>query len=298
VGLTRFRRAAGLILAFLLSFSGGCALVGAADPSSNTPTRGKLSDAAEQAKKPPEEQDPIPPAPEQTDTAGDEPSSTKRKQGETDEDHEPGGDEVVVVPAQLEGGVPIATVAADSVAADSSTASRTTIFAGPVAGFAYESGGLFDRIDVVGLEIGGGREGDPGRLVFEIVHARFRVKSSHHLDDALHDVTELGFGVAGRYFLTPAHTALGAYLVAGYRLALVEWKWRNPVAGLEGDSIDTHSGYVGLGFIPVHTEYLHIGANLTGGYRVFVSTTSEGFENDLFDDVWLSRLMFEAVYVH
>jgi len=296
-----------LVLSWMLAE--GCALGGMLVPSGNAPTRGKLSDAAEQAKKPPEQQDPPPSG----DTEETELSSTKSKQGDDGTDDaagdaggdeiivvpaqlDAGGDEIVVVPAQLDGGAVIATVDAVADTAESPL-SRDRIFFGPVAGWEFDNGEVFERLRAFGAQLGGGRPGGRERLTFEIVHARLRVKEGHALHDAVHDVTELGFGGTARFHLTPSHTLVGAYVLAGYRLAIVEWKWQNPVAGEDSDSISTHSVYLGLGVLPVQTRHVHLGANFSGGLRIFENATSSGYENDLFGDVWFGRLVLEAMLV-
>lgn len=290
------RAAGGFLLPLLLLIGEGCAVIAAdlAEP----PSRGKLSDAAEQAKKPPEEQEPVADSVE-------EPSTTKSEEDDAADadspadggDDQPGaGEEIVVVPAQLESGRPIVTVEAvpESVVA---RPDRIRFFLGPVAGTGFEAGGIFERIDAFGLQGGGWKVNEWVWTGVEIVHAGLEVKPGHHLNDALHDVTELGLGVVARGYGTPPHTFVGAYLLAGYRFAILDWKWRNPVDGLEGDSINTHSFYLGFGVSPIQTKHLHVGANFSYGLRIFANATSEGFENDLFEPVGFGRLMFEFVLV-
>jgi hypothetical protein len=287
--IVRVATTASLAIATLLS--SGCGGLFSDGPAE--PTRGTLSDAAQEAQKPPAEQKPVVP-----------PAEASRTGSQPDE---AGGDEVVVVPAQLDStGAPLATppiVVADSsaiVPADDDA----RFHAGPVAGIGFEAGGVFERIDVFGLEIG--VLGSEARLSVQGLYSKLRLDPARGLDAAITGMEEVALDIGARGYLTAPHTFMGAFLAVGYRIGLLMWDWRNPIQvpndsggfdEIRGDSIVTHSFHAGFGLSPVQLAHFHLGCRFVYGLKIYSPTTLENLENDLFKSVGFGQLLFDVVYV-
>ncbi len=120
----------------------------------------------------------------------------------------------------------------------------------------------------------------------------------------LEDEFELGADFSGRFYLTPSHTFLGVYSLAGLRVGTLFWSYRRPVdvitdggpKTIEDDHLNTYSLYSGLGVSLVQARHFHSGLNLTGGVRLYDPKTFEGFRNDLFPTTGYTQLAFDVTY--
>jgi hypothetical protein len=115
-------------------------------------------------------------------------------------------------------------------------------------------------------------------------------------------VFQLGLGY--KYFFTPPHTFLGIYFCAGLGYAYMRWSYKNPFQamaydeygdelGMETISSDGVSGfemYTGLGLNVVQTEKFQLGGEVLPGFIAWGGETSEGFDNDVFDTFYYTKL--------
>ncbi|MGH2570263.1 MAG: hypothetical protein ACRDGR_03490 [bacterium] len=290
----RWSRAAATSSLLLALLPSGCAVLFPDPPAE--PPRGSLSDAAEEAAKPPAEQTPVEPAP-----------GTNRGGSSTQTQSDDGADEIVVVPAQLDSGKPIATTSASlmDLTATLPAEDYERFQAGPVAGIGFEAGGVFERIDVFGLEFGFVADGR-SRINIEGLYSKPRLDPARGLDASITNVEELAADFSGRFYLTPPHTFMGVYLGGGYRVGRMSWDWRNPIrvpneaGGFDefgNDAIVTHSFHVDLGMSPMQLAHFHVGGHLVYGLKLYTNTTTENFDNDLFQDVGFGQVLFDIVYV-
>ncbi len=102
-----------------------------------------------------------------------------------------------------------------------------------------------------------------------------------------------------QYFLTPTWTTMSAYPCGGWQIAVVSWKFANPVTVENGDgSLDTiksdklveNALYVGFGVSPLQTKWMFLSGEIIGGVRLYHENTWEGLHNDLFNEVGFVEL--------
>ncbi len=119
-------------------------------------------------------------------------------------------------------------------------------------------------------------------------------------------VTLLQIGLGYKYYTTPRHTFMGLFLYAGLGYAYMRWSYKNPFQamaydeygdelGMETIGSDGLSGfeiYTGLGLNLVQTEGFQMGAEVLPGLIVWGGETSEGFDNDVFDTFYYTKLRF------
>lgn len=119
-------------------------------------------------------------------------------------------------------------------------------------------------------------------------------------------VTLLQLGLGYKYYTTPRHTFMGLYLCAGLGYTYMRWSYKNPfeamtydeygnALGMETISSDGLSGfeiYAGLGLNFVQTEEFQLGAEALPGLIAWGGETSEGFDNDVFDTFYYTKLKF------
>jgi hypothetical protein len=92
------------------------------------------------------------------------------------------------------------------------------------------------------------------------------------------------------------------YPLAGLRVGVTHWAYRNPVTAWDGDVMTTidsdwipyYAPYVGLGVAIVRTRRFHLGVHATGGVRFYESFTRQGFRNDVFRDREFGQLTLET----
>jgi hypothetical protein len=290
------RAAAAALLPLVALLASGCGALFSDEPAE--PTRGSLGDAAEEAAKPPAQQKPVEPPAE----------ANGRGSQQEMEPAETGGDEVVVVPAQLDSsGAPLATPPA--VVADSSAILPADddgrFHAGPVAGLGFEAGGVFERIDVFGVALGISFE-DESMGNLQVLYSRPRLDPARGLDASISKIEEVALDLSVRGYLTASHTFAGVYVGGGYRIGLMLWDWRNPIqvpndAGgfdeIGNDSIVTHSFHVDLGVSPVQLAHFHVGCHGVYGLKLYANSTLQNFQNDLFQNVGFGQILFDVAYV-
>jgi hypothetical protein len=131
----------------------------------------------------------------------------------------------------------------------------------------------------LGFYVGTGREG-----------------SQQRVQDGISSIWEFGLDLGGREYLTPSHTFMGLYILAGVRAGSLAWTYQNAVDSITSDAVFILTPYLGLGGSIVQMKPIHLGASVTWGGRFTISNTYEGFENDLFRDVGELRLNLEASF--
>ena len=120
----------------------------------------------------------------------------------------------------------------------------------------------------------------------------------------LTDELELALDLSARYYLTPPHTFLGFYPLAGLRFGTLFWSYRTPVnviadggaKTITDDYLNYFAMYGGLGVSLVQTRHFSTGVNLTAGFRDYDENSYEGFHNTLFPTTGYTQLAFEMVY--
>ena len=97
---------------------------------------------------------------------------------------------------------------------------------------------------------------------------------------------------------------MGLYLCAGLGYTYMRWSYKNPFQamaygeygdelGMDTISSDGLSGfelYTGLGLNLVQTEGFQLGAEALPGLIIWGGETSEGFDNDVFDTFYYTKL--------
>jgi hypothetical protein len=124
---------------------------------------------------------------------------------------------------------------------------------------------------------------------------------SESLDGGVY-ILQLGLGY--KYYTTPRHTFMGLYLCAGLGYAYMRWSYKNPFQamaydeygdelGMETISSDGVSGfemYTGIGLNVVQTEGFQLGGEVLPGFIAWGGETSEGFDNDVFNTFYYTKL--------
>jgi hypothetical protein len=95
---------------------------------------------------------------------------------------------------------------------------------------------------------------------------------------------------------------LGVNGFVGGRFGRLFWDYVNPVFAVDEygygdeiwrDSLDSVSGYFGIGLHPFRTQAVEVGVDLGVGWRGYMGETQEGFRNDLFQDGWFPQIGVE-----
>jgi hypothetical protein len=122
----------------------------------------------------------------------------------------------------------------------------------------------------------------------------------------LQDEVEFAFDVAARLYATPAHTFMGLYGTGGLRLGILTFRYKNPILvddgfgdidTIHGDNIKYLAPFLGFGVTLMQTRFVHVGGNLTGGYKFYEGITGEGFSNDVLDDEFFAQVMLNLTLV-
>jgi hypothetical protein len=131
------------------------------------------------------------------------------------------------------------------------------------------------------------------------------VQESSLLSESLDDgVVLLHLDLGYKYYTTSKHTFMGLYLCGGLGYVYMIWSYKNPFEaiaydeygdelGLEMISSDGMSGfelYAGLGLNIIQTEAFQLGGEILPGLILWSGETSEGFDNDVFDNFYYIKL--------
>jgi hypothetical protein len=223
-----------------------------------------------------------------------------------DEDDEP--DYVIGVVSE-----PAALVATDSLSVDSLSVDSATVIQGRNPNWFTLAGGtgLLREDDFYGLNhINLALGSYPAERHYVELIAGFSwapVQETSLLNESLDGgVYLLQLGLGYKYYTTPPHTFMGFYLCGGLGYTYMRWSYKNPfeamaydeygdALGMETISSDGLSGfeiYVGLGLNVVQTDGFQLGGEVLPGLIAWGGETSEGFDNDVFDTFYYTKLKF------
>ena len=269
---------------FLICLFSVCALFVQSCASSNKNRSGKLSDAMEEAS---------------DEHKGERKVNTQPDPDDEDEDND-------IAYSVDAGGHSSSLVANDSLTADSTLIDVES----NLNWFTLSGGtGLLKKDDFFGLNHASLALGAYAaqRHYFE-VYAGISwapVQETSMLSESLDGgVTLLQIGAGYKFYATPRHTFLGLYLCAGLGYAYMRWSYKNPFEAMAYDEngnelgMDTISGdglsgfemFAGLGVNLVQSKNFQLGAEVLPGLITWGGETSEGFNNDVFDTFYYTKL--------
>ena len=114
------------------------------------------------------------------------------------------------------------------------------------------------------------------------------LKSGSLPDQAIKNTWMFELGLAYRYYLTPAHAFVSPYISLNGALQSLQWDYRNPVYvndnTITSDSLTGVGGYAGLGVAFNRNSHLSFFGEAGFGGTVFQAQTTQGFNNDVFDN--------------
>ncbi len=148
-------------------------------------------------------------------------------------------------------------------------------------------GSAYDGLGTFGLSLG---SSDPGRwrghLLATLNTVNFAGESK--LGRAFQKAKELELDLAVRYYLTPSHTFVGVYGMAGLGTGTLFWNYANPVPVIQDgvattvsdDHINHFDCFAGAGTTLMQFRHVELGGNAVAGVRLYGWHTSSGFAND------------------
>ncbi len=276
------------VLVFLNLFLFILALFLTSGCSSSKPKRRgvKLSDAAEEAKKKPEDQKPL---------------AKKKKKGEKD-------DPIVHDDDDDDSGVGIG-FGFDSDRDDAAHQDRfdpardkEPIHLGVVLGGGSLGNNELDGFALFGIQLGPDFFNDRLRLDIRGLIMPTNQSEKAQFASGLDDEIEVAADLGGRFYFTPRHTFMGLYTHVGLRVGHLSWDYKNPIQvvgtggqteTIDSDGVNFFAVFGGFGVGLAQFRKVHIGVNLSFGYKSYGATTSEGFDNDVFSDEPFTQLMLE-----
>ncbi len=113
---------------------------------------------------------------------------------------------------------------------------------------------------------------------------------------------EYSIGATVKYSLTPMHTAVETYVLAGIRGGLTQWSYLTPLAiedefggvyVVTGDWLPTVSPYVGFGVTLIKTPGFELGTSVRGGLQIWDDYTHAGLFNDTFGPTLFGQMRIE-----
>ena len=287
MGIHTSRIAASIIIVGIgLALASGCSFM----PKKKPPKGIDLSEAAEEAKKAPEDQEPLKPKYEPP------PEPTPLDP-----------DTLVVGEYEL---APMPVAETDSLAplepelVGDEPESDRRFHGGPIAGGGFYSGNDFDGFWMIGAHFGSHKTNGRFHSGINLWLGSPNLSDQSEVVESFEDELELGLDIDFRYYFTPRHTFTGIYATGGVRAGILAWRYTNGIQIEEDDGVRTVSSdwidfygiYAGIGFSLVQTELFKLGVNLTGGGRVFSNSTYEGLSNDIIGNHGFVQLMFPIIF--
>ena len=174
---------------------------------------------------------------------------------------------------------------------------------GAVGGAGSLGGQEFEGFGFGGLDIGAFAT-DRLRLDLGLLVLSPNLSATSLAGQGLKDEIELAADLSARYYLTPPHTFLGLYPLAGARFGTLFWTYRTPVnviadggpKTIQDDYLNYFAMYGGLGVSLAQARHFSTGVNFTTGFRAYGATTFEGFHNTLFPTTGYAQLAAEVTY--
>ena len=115
-----------------------------------------------------------------------------------------------------------------------------------------------------------------------------KLKSGTLAASAIDDPWMLEMGIAGRLYLNRAHVFVSPYLSANMACQVLFWDYKNPVYvdgdEIRSDTLPAFGGYTGFGLAFNRNEHLSFFGEVGVGGTVFVTTSGQGFYNDVFSN--------------
>jgi len=168
----------------------------------------------------------------------------------------------------------------------------TSLYGGLCLGIGEEARADLDPYPSIGIRFGAlPRSGRVGIEIRGLV--AFPSIPDGALASATTDVTELDMDALVRLYATPSHTLVGLYGAVGGRVGVLDWSYEHAVTYDDGfgtvttideDGVWFVSPLLGGGVSLFRSSRLHVGIELTAGYKIHKWNTREGFENDVIDD--------------
>ena len=107
-------------------------------------------------------------------------------------------------------------------------------------------------------------------------------------DQGIKNTWMFELGMAYRYYFSPAHAFVSPYLSFNAALQSLEWDYRSPVYvgsdTVTSDSLTGIGGYGGVGVAFNRNSRLSFFAEAGFGGTVFMTQTTQGFDNDVFNN--------------
>ncbi|MFQ5511570.1 MAG: hypothetical protein ACE5EO_06930 [Candidatus Krumholzibacteriia bacterium] len=244
----------------------------------------KLSEASKEAEKKPEDQKPL---------------RKKKEKGEKD-------DPIVIDRDDDDDtGIGIGLGFADSGSDDDDLRSggeKERVHVGVIVGGGSLGSDELDGFGLFGIQVGPDFFNERVRVDIRGLVMPTNQSEQATLGSGLDNEIEFAGDVGGRFYLTPRHTFMGLYTHLGLRVGHLSWDYKNPIqfVGTGGltetigdDGVAFFAVFGGVGVGLAQFRAVHLGANLSFGYKSYSSTTSKGFENNVFSDEPFTQLMLE-----
>jgi hypothetical protein len=177
----------------------------------------------------------------------------------------------------------------------------------PLFGLCFSGGALggtdFDGFGSFGIT-GGDYVVGPWRLDLLASLGGIEFKGESKLGQAFIDAFELQLDLTGRYYLTPHHTFVGVYGIAGLSTGTLFWDYAQKLPVIQDgelkevsdDRLNYFESYAGAGSTIMQLRHLQMGGSLVGGVRWYSWHTFQGFENDELPATGFVRGQFELEF--
>lgn len=171
---------------------------------------------------------------------------------------------------------------------------------GIVGGYGALSGDEINGYPVFGVALGVTSKTDRFGLELRLMGSSPTLTDATGIAEGIEKEEQFAIDGMIRYYTTPIHTFVGFCVIAGVRWGMLGWSYKNPIEYNDGygeiteisrDDLQYLTPYIGAGLNIIQTRRLVLGADVTGGYKIYKFTTEEGFDNDVLDDEWSVQFM-------
>ena len=111
----------------------------------------------------------------------------------------------------------------------------------------------------------------------------------------------LNLGLRYKYFTTPHHTLFGHYFILGLSYTHLSWSYENSIVVdgdlINNDSLDGIELFGGMGVNLLQTDNLQLGLEAIPSMTLWLAKTSEGFDNDVFDNFYTIKIRLTLRYL-
>ena len=177
----------------------------------------------------------------------------------------------------------------------------------PLFGLCFSGGALggsdYDGFGSFGIT-GGDYVVGPWRLDLLASLGGIDFKGESKLGQAFVDAFELQLDLTGRYYLTPHHTFVGVYGLAGLSTGTLFWDYAQKLPVIQDgqrkevgdDRLNYFESYAGAGTTIMQFRHLQVGGSLVSGVRWYGWHTFQGFDNDELPATGFVRGQFELEF--